>query len=432
MSTHDAVVSITGGHTAVKDADDAPRVSKDRNAERSSDEVNALREQPTGSQHNQRRQSNRRDGRDENEGNRRDEDESHGHASRNGGHRRRGAPPRTSRLQRELASERRAAREREQDLSSALAQAETQLATVRDGATAMRDFAEAESVDGQAVLNRFNDLIEAVNDLCFCVVNKLSDEQLSELLRPQGIRWLLERHPDVGKIVGAYLSLKGATNATVGDVILSAMQAIVFATLEDSVFAPFCPTASHTPDIDQTTLWLQNQVTQQDPSANLTLESQERAGRWRAITYNAVRSAGDDKVANRLVKIMHQQLSVVIQTLLPPTDAFKLFVQATLDELGGRTHKTVLQAIQHQHSIKSDYISCDYTVFFPVSRQLFTPSHNVLAEEVDTLKSLAETVKPSDKGKVLLPITVGLRATKTDAGKQTQTVLVKAKVIAVL
>ncbi|KAH7088646.1 hypothetical protein BKA62DRAFT_793364 [Auriculariales sp. MPI-PUGE-AT-0066] len=332
-----------------------------------------------------------------------------------------------ARLRQELANERRAAREREQDLSNALAQAEAQLATARAGANAMRDFVEAESVDGQAnrslaIIARFNDLVEAVNDLCFCVVSKLGDKDLSAGLRPQAINWL-SHHSDFSQLVDLYLWLMQAANAAVSEVVLPVMQAIVFTSLTN-LFAPFCPTASHAPDVNKTVLWLSNQVTQN--------ETQERAGRWRVITYNAIRKDTDDDLAKKLVEQTHSRLTLILQTLLPWSWPAQEFIKTTLDELSSRSHKTFLEAIQLQHSIKTDYISCDYTIFFPTAFRQFVSSHEELVEGFEVTDSLAGAIKPSDKGKVLLPVTVGLRATKTDAGKQSQTILVKAKVIAVL
>ncbi|KAH7067223.1 hypothetical protein BKA62DRAFT_763234 [Auriculariales sp. MPI-PUGE-AT-0066] len=292
--------------------------------------------------------------------------------------------------------------------TNAVPRAEAQLATARAGANAMRDFVEAESVDGQAIIARFNDLVEAVNDLCFCVVSKLGDKDLSAGLRPQAINWL-SHHSDFSQLVDLYLWLMQAANAAVSEVVLPVMQAIVFTSLTN-LFAPFCPTASHAPDVNKTVLWLSNQVTQN--------ETQERAGRWRVITYNAIRKDTDDDLAKKLVEQTHSRLTLILQTLLPWSWPAQEFI---------KQHWTNLAAARIRPSSRRYSYNTRSNGLY-----IFVSSHEELVEGFEVTDSLAGAIKPSDKGKVLLPVTVGLRATKMDAGKQSQTILVKAKVIAVL
>jgi len=146
-------------------------------------------------------------------------------------------------------------------------------------------------------------------------------------------------------------------------------------------------------------------------------ESQEKYGRWRAITHGAMRRAeNDNQIAHHVALEISRKLEHNLFALLPATSSqddrlrYKL-----LSDFPAAVTKLVLDAIKLQDKIQRVYISHDYSVYLPAMNDRFSATRMVpmdLGPDVPEALSRAVHDAREVRGTVLLPVLPGLRATR--------------------
>ena len=108
-------------------------------------------------------------------------------------------------------------------------------------------------------------------------------------------------------------------------------------------------------------------------------ESQEKYGRWRTITYGAMRKPeNDNQIAQYLALEISRKLEHILFALLPATSSQDNRLQRKLSsDFPAAATKLVLDAIKLQDKIQRVYISHDYSAYLPTTNDLFSVTRMV-------------------------------------------------------
>ncbi|KAH7096191.1 hypothetical protein BKA62DRAFT_720368, partial [Auriculariales sp. MPI-PUGE-AT-0066] len=301
-----------------------------------------------------------------------------------------------------------ASERRLKELNAAFLEVEKRLEVSKLSAAAARGFAEAEDVDGKAIVDLFNDFIEGLNDFVFCVLDKLDEKNLAAELAYDRVRNLAVQSQTRSHFLFNFLATMAKEGASVDQAVLSAMKASAFSVLYTRVFLPPVPYCGQPIDPQAVGLlmWIRDRISQQ--------ESQEKSGRWRAMTYEAMRMAqNDDALIQQTTSELFFALQQIISALIfaPQGDEEASF-RMLFEGLSERTAKVIKTAIRIQDHAKRVYVSCDYSIYFPSPNDVFSP---VDMEIVDLGPEITRKLErgvghAQSRGRVLLPVSPGLRA----------------------
>ncbi|KZW03654.1 hypothetical protein EXIGLDRAFT_758994 [Exidia glandulosa HHB12029] len=318
-----------------------------------------------------------------------------------------------------LEIERRVAIRQENELRSLLAQTEERAA--KWDASEAFGGATGEP-DGEEIIMAFHQLNGGVLDLSLTITRGLHPDDLGVALHPASIEIFLQRNIKTHLFLRPMLTLAATAGVTVQDALVPLCQCIMHSFLVEFIFWPFFPGL----------VGEQNEYFYNLRGRIYAQESQERAGRWRAITYRAAASARDDPaLAAHIATQFFTLLADLLRAVLPPGN---FYAAELFPNLIGRTADIVLSAIRWQDTARMVYTSCDYEVFFPVP-EMQVLDDEMQAVELPTRARDAMGMEEGARGEVvLLPITLGLRATRgrgVVSTKATCTVISKASVLAV-
>ncbi|KAH7096189.1 hypothetical protein BKA62DRAFT_720357 [Auriculariales sp. MPI-PUGE-AT-0066] len=268
--------------------------------------------------------------------------------------------------------------------------------------------------------------------MAFCVAEKLEekDVDLSATLTIDTVRHLPTYQPEIDRLLGTFLPQMAQEGATIDHIALLALQSLVFSVIFHGILAPFVPNcaAAHHPALTALTDIL-DLISKQ--------ESQEKSGRWRIMTYKALRTTRNDKafalqISTELFFALRQLLSA---TLTSPVGDTEAFYQDIFEGLADRANKLINTAIQIQDLAKQVYISCDYSIYYPNPNDMFSPDTMEIVDPGPEVSGRLKTAlrRSQTRGRVLLPLAPGLRAFRGGAQLSGSTTVVKkAKVIAIL
>ena len=168
----------------------------------------------------------------------------------------------------------------------------------------------------------------------------------------------------------------------------------------------------------------------------LSAESQEKYGRWRAITHGAMRRPeNDNHIAHHVALEISRKLEHILFALLPAASSQDSRLRhKLLSDFPAAATKLVLDAIKLQDEIQRVYISHDYFIYLPTTNDRFSATRMVPMDLGPSVpEALARAVRDTSgvRGTVVLPVLPGLRATRVGQNLPDLDVIVKkASVIA--
>ena len=256
-------------------------------------------------------------------------------------------------------------------LKNNLLNLENQLKMTREELGASRAFVTDEtSSDASDLIRRLTDLVEAVDDLAFRFV---SSPQLDELLsRPFTreaeialLRGAGQRAPMFYPIASHCLDTRGLTS----QFMQTTIQHLMFHFFERQIFEPFIPGLSNAEDEPTNSLYnliLSNGEAFPSLVAVFRFfdrsyaEPQNRAARWRSITYaHAHPRRNDMALVNQCGEEFNKVITGMLQHLSPgaPPLTLRPFIESV--------ESIILDAIKWQDQAKMNYLGYDYTPFVP-------------------------------------------------------------------
>ena len=90
--------------------------------------------------------------------------------------------------------------------------------------------------DRAAVVDRFGDVLEGVNDLAFCVMEKLDEDVLTATVSLDRVYELTTQNEPANRWLHTFLASMARASAKVELVVLPVMQALIFGLLERCIF----------------------------------------------------------------------------------------------------------------------------------------------------------------------------------------------------
>jgi len=223
------------------------------------------------------------------------------------------------------------------------------------------------------------------------------------------------------------------------DFIVPAITFIVNSILADYILTPFCADIQDQP-FEKTLATLKHKINHKGrPLTNVRgysadmrafTESQEKAGRWRAMTFHALRAPND----NHITTIVKESLDRHLRHLFA---AFALFGDAD-DHEKHHFSKTRVAALievtlKLHDAVQGEYVSVDYQVFLPHIGDPISATEVCVDVEVEQELSQAGEWKTTDintpDAVVMVPTSLGLRASRRDSRGVVSEVVHKAKAV---
>ncbi|EJD49794.1 hypothetical protein AURDEDRAFT_150532 [Auricularia subglabra TFB-10046 SS5] len=302
-----------------------------------------------------------------------------------------------------LAIEHRVAVKREMELSE-LAAENNCLRENQPGFEAAKAFSTSESEpDSQPLIKAFETLNLGVLELALQVSKELHPDYLAVRLHPSNVETFLRRNVKGQVYLRTILTRSAAGGVAIRDVIVPLCQCIVHSFLAEFIFWPFFPGL----------VGSQNEFFYKLRDRIYSQQSQEKAARWRSITYQAAASdRNNEALATHITKEFFAILEDVLRSLLPQG---KFVADDLFPKLAPRAAALVVTAMVWQDTARMQYTSHDYDVFFPLSGAA------ILDEEMEIVQLSAAAGKAigirtgQAAQTVLLPLSLGLRATRSES-----------------
>lgn len=300
----------------------------------------------------------------------------------------------------ELARTQHAARHREHELTTALTHAEERLGTVTTDLATLRSLMANDNGDAEALVRLFGDINDAISDLAFQLVSELPLGE--QTLSASHLAMIKAQCPDDYKFARSFLKYSADQGCQVADVALHLCQALFHAVLQSMVFNRFTPMLDD--NVNGALLFIEAHVQAH--------ESQNLSARWRAITHKAVSSSQNTQDQNvLLVNQIFTRLSPLIRVLASNAPDFDSIV--ALRALHPEAMKIADMAIKLSNQARSMHLSYDYSTYLPY------PGGDFKEEEMRR-EDLPEGSRTGERQAldlrlVVLPVSMGLKATRTEA-----------------
>ncbi|KAH7088643.1 hypothetical protein BKA62DRAFT_777197 [Auriculariales sp. MPI-PUGE-AT-0066] len=329
----------------------------------------------------------------------------------------------TEDLRRKLDEENRS----KQEMNEALSRAEAQLVASRNEAAALRLFSDEENVDGATVHNHFKDLVTGIDDLVFSVYEKLGEVEVSSPIDIDRNKFgaFAATNPDIANMLWPFLSTIMSTQPTMETVAMPVMHCIASSFLCSYFLQPFYPIAAEFSDPSLydglTRLW----------SGIAERESQEVIGRWRSISYRALRNpqADEDVFFENGAKYLLNYLCHTMVILLPQHLAGSQNWETLVDSLMPRAVKVLRKAVAFQSITQGICVTWDYAIYHPALRGTFL--EDTMEVDVDVQGDHPKLLErqPINGSQLLLATSLGLQAHRKTVQSQETIVVQKARVV---
>lgn len=167
----------------------------------------------------------------------------------------------------------------------------------------------------------------------------------------------------------------------------------------------------------------------------LVAEPQDRAARWRSITYaQGCPSRSDDAIVAEAVDMFYSALEASLPHLV---SSDRDTVASLRTQYSGTAAKIVRDALKLQDLAMATYISFDYRLIAPPTYSVVPPAQADVAELLKRCPHSLPRTDPPEEGQVSLAVVAfGLQASKgtqrshSDAVERAVTVMKRASVVA--
>lgn len=313
---------------------------------------------------------------------------------------------------------------RESELRTQLAETERRLIVVTRDLEESRSFVAKEDSDAKELITAFNDVNEAVDDLAYLISEAFDQRDLSHTLAEDSMRTALQSVPEVLRPI---LKVAASNGATLEDVIASCCCCLLHQIIYQLVFRPWSPGfISNRSNACASLYELICSRGTMTYLCSLSLNSlpfaepQDRAARWRSMTYQNCDPGRDDvALAINVSESFFQLLAASLKAILPATSTFDL--TALQDKFSNTVNKIAQTAIRLQDKAKATYLSFDYEPFLARHNMLYDRSWFDASDKVAHWKfqrSSEEVPAGECADFVLAPTSLGLRASKGTLGSK--------------
>ncbi|EJD54453.1 hypothetical protein AURDEDRAFT_110095 [Auricularia subglabra TFB-10046 SS5] len=283
-----------------------------------------------------------------------------------------------------------------------LATTEQRLVVVSQDLAASRAFVSKEDVDGQQIRRLFKDLNEGVDDQTFLLSEKLGDPPDDATLDANLARALIDSHRVVRQELSNFVYAALIAKMPLLDFVSFFLPAIFNAILLRVVFRPFIPglDASRSAQLH---------ACYADISAR---EPQDRAARWRSITYTqCCPNRNDDELVAQIVNTFYSILDASLPLILPDRAND---VASLRSQFAGTTSKVVRDALKLQDLFMSTYISFDYRLIAPSINSRVVATQTDVAESLKRCPHTLQRLDPPSEGTIAVALLAfGLSASKS-------------------
>ncbi|KZW00540.1 hypothetical protein EXIGLDRAFT_721310 [Exidia glandulosa HHB12029] len=294
---------------------------------------------------------------------------------------------------------------RETELRTQLAETERRLIVVTRDLEESRSFVAKEDSDAKELITAFNDVNEAVDDLAYLISEAFDQHDLSFALADETIRPALAVVPDFLK---SLLKVSYKNDGAVEDVLGPMICCLLHCNLFQHIFALWSPGISS--GRHHACLSLYELVRAREP--------QDRAARWRSMTYQNCDPGRDDaRLAATIAETFFELLAASVKPLLPESSTFDFTALAA--KFTSTVNKIALNAIRLQDKAKATYLSFDYEFFLaqygvPFERTTYEASDKVTHWK---FQRSSDTIPAGEYQDIILaPTALGLLATKGTLG----------------
>ncbi|KAH7106626.1 hypothetical protein BKA62DRAFT_805141 [Auriculariales sp. MPI-PUGE-AT-0066] len=315
-----------------------------------------------------------------------------------------------------LQTERRVFKDAIRAVEQELDDARSQAASLARELEAVKAFTSTQEPDVSVLLKGFESLNKSVVEFALNICRSLDPTDLIVTMHRSSVDVFILRHEAASALLSPILTRAADAGTRVQDVIAPVVQCVLHSALLQNIFRPFAPSLARTP---------QSQYLYTMRTNVYNSETQESGARWRALTYRALIPGRDDgALATHIATQTMELLGELLRAILPPG-----FEPEALYSSESTILSIALSAMRWQDLARGIFTSADYDAFLPLPGEIFMPSD---MHPVELLRGALGTAAQAAQ-KVLLPVSLGLRATSmVEAGDERRTRLIcKANVVGV-